>query len=163
MQDIAEAYIKLNQFDQANITLDKALFFANQIKDFKWKLEILREIAGIYAKFNQLNKALEQIYKLQTINEEDFSERDRILRNISWNYSELNQLNNAFAVANKIDTPVYTIDALLRIAEAYGRLNQTDNANSVLDNAVEIANQIENSNTKSQILEEISQTSAKLN
>ena len=124
----------------------------------------MQEIAEIYAKFNQFNKALEQIYQLQTTNKEDASEKkNRILRNIAGTYSKLNQFNNAFAVANKIDTPVYTIAALLRIAEAYGRLNQTDNANSVLDNAVEIANQIENSNTKSQILEEISQTSAKIN
>ena len=164
LEDIAEAHIKLNQFDQANITLYKALVFANQIQDLEWKLEILQEIAEIYAKFNQFNKALEQIYQLQTTNKEDASEKkNRILRNIAGTYSKLNQFNNAFAVANKIDTPVYTIAALLRIAEAYGRLNQTDNANSVLDNAVEIANQIENSNTKSQILEEISQTSAKIN
>ena len=86
------------------------------------------------------------------------------LAGIARTYVEFNKLNIALVVANKIDDSPLKAYSLKDIAEGYVNLNQFDNANNLLNKAKDIANKLEDSDSKkAYLLDAIADISVKIN
>ena len=144
---IAEAYIKLNQPEEAAKLLKLALDSDNQIPD---------DIFGS---------------KAETLSADDiFGSKAETLRAIAEAIGKLNQpeegaklLKLALDSANQIEIDDFKASTLSAIAEAYGKLNQPEEGAKLLKLALDSANQIQDDYDKAQTLSAIAEAYIKLN
>lgn len=128
--------------------IQKAIETANAIEEYSSRVICLTNISVELAKNGQRNDSLKILSQACEVANKSQEDHDRLLAILSSDYLQIQEYEKAIQLANEIKDTLKKADMLIEIAIQYNKINEDNKASEVFYQAVQIANTIENVESK---------------
>ncbi|HEY9648548.1 MAG TPA: tetratricopeptide repeat protein [Chroococcidiopsis sp.] len=159
---IAQQYANLGDRDQTIALLDRALTFAQRVQHPNplRRTWLLQPIAITYAKAGQFDQALAVVEQISDADEASAYARNEAIAAIVGAYAAANQIDPALALLERITQPEIKAVTLAKFAGAFGRAGGTTQSQTLLNQAIAIAEAAPNPGQRNSMLTQIALTYA---